>query len=159
MDVMASDARDESLQEPVHQACAIPFRRTPAAGQFCVITSSRGRWLFPKGFIERGKEPADTALREAYEEAGLHGRILGSALGCYRVRKNGGHVSMVALLMEVTQSDRKWPEDSLRKRRWVSLVEAGELLDDPNLLSMLLAAVARLTNGELTTPSLSSAGV
>jgi len=68
-------------------------------------------------------------------------------------------VSMVALLMEVTQSDRKWPEDSLRKRRWVSLVEAGELLDDPNLLSMLLAAVARLTNGELTTPSLSSAGV
>ena len=154
---MASDAQGESLEEPVHQACAIPFRRTPSV-EFCVITSSRGRWLFPKGFIDQGIDPADAALREAYEEAGLHGRILGSPLGLYRVPKNGGHVTTIALLMEVTRSDRKWPEDSLRERRWVSLGDAGELLADPHLLSMLLAAVARLTNGELTPLSLSSAG-
>ena len=85
-----------------------------------MITSSQGRWLFPKGSIEPGSNPSEAALREAYEEAGLHGQIVGSPLGYYAAPKNGSQLATVALLMEVEQSDRQWPEGSVRQRRWIT---------------------------------------
>jgi 8-oxo-dGTP pyrophosphatase MutT (NUDIX family) len=34
-----------------------------------------GTWALPKGLVDRGETPAETALREAYEETGVHGRL------------------------------------------------------------------------------------
>jgi 8-oxo-dGTP pyrophosphatase MutT (NUDIX family) len=42
-----------------------------------------GTWALPKGNVDRGERPADTALREAYEETGVGGR-LGEKLGDVR---------------------------------------------------------------------------
>ncbi len=39
-----------------------------------------GTWALPKGLIDAGETPAETALREGYEETGLRGR-LGPKLG------------------------------------------------------------------------------
>ena len=39
-----------------------------------------GVWVLPKGLVDQGESPADTALREGHEETGLHAR-LGSKLG------------------------------------------------------------------------------
>ena len=32
-------------------------------------------WALPKGLIDRGESPAETALREGYEETGIHARL------------------------------------------------------------------------------------
>ena len=40
-------------------------------------------WVLPKGIVDRGEAPAETALREAYEETGVRGR-LGRKLGDVR---------------------------------------------------------------------------
>jgi 8-oxo-dGTP diphosphatase len=42
-----------------------------------------GLWVLPKGIVDRGEAPAETALREAYEETGVRGR-LGRKLGDVR---------------------------------------------------------------------------
>jgi len=42
-----------------------------------------GIWALPKGLVDAGEKPAQTALREGYEETGVHGR-LGPKLGDVR---------------------------------------------------------------------------
>ena len=134
----------ESQSPPAQQACAVPFRRIKSRIEFCLVTSSSGRWLFPKGYIDAGTSPSETALSEAYEEAGLHGRIVDEPLGCYEAPKNGDTRTVMAWLMEVSHCDDRWPESTLRQRRWVSPSEARELLCQPRLLEMLQAALIRL---------------
>src|SRR5688500_6320593 len=80
-------------RDTILQAGAIPFRRGECRTEFCLITSSSGgRWGFPKGIIESGDTAQGTALQEAFEEAGLHGRIIGDALGSYRYEKWGSEL-------------------------------------------------------------------
>lgn len=131
------------------QACAVPFRQRERRLEFCLITSSGGHWLFPKGFIDPGDDPADAAVREAYEEAGLRGRIVGQPLGFYQTAKNGERVKVLALLMHVRRSESRWPEDGTRRRCWVTEDEARSLLDNPRLAKLLKAAAARIRSAGL----------
>jgi 8-oxo-dGTP pyrophosphatase MutT (NUDIX family) len=128
----------------VEQACAIPFRRRHNRLEFCLITSSQGRWIFPKGFIDPGSDARKTALNEAYEEAGLVGSIVGQPVGCFETAKESGVVTVIASPMEVRRSETNWPEMSWRKRRWVGRREAEELLSNPGLVECLRAAADRL---------------
>jgi 8-oxo-dGTP diphosphatase len=41
---------------------------------FC--TRERRRWQLPKGLIDAGEEPEQTALREVHEETGIEGQLL-----------------------------------------------------------------------------------
>jgi 8-oxo-dGTP pyrophosphatase MutT (NUDIX family) len=34
-----------------------------------------GTWALPKGLVDEGEKPSDTAVREAFEETGVHARI------------------------------------------------------------------------------------
>ena len=124
--------------ELIDQACAVPYRRISGRIEFCLITSSAGRWLFPKGVVDPGESYAETALKEAYEEAGLHGRIVGQPLGSYQIRKNGTPRTVVAVAMEVVQADEVWDEAATRLRQWVSHQEAHDLLSARPALSRLL---------------------
>ena len=36
---------------------------------------AEGTWALPKGLVDAGEKPADTALREAFEETGVQGRL------------------------------------------------------------------------------------
>lgn len=154
---MIGEVSDEAGISTIHQACAVPFRRRKRKVEFCVITSSRGRWLFPKGCIGRGASVPETALKEAYEEAGLHGRIIGDPLGCYIIARDGAQLSITALLMEVDNSDRRWPEGSSRRRRWVTPGKARRVLSQSQLTEILGAAVARLKGDAASDESPASA--
>jgi len=92
------------------QAGALPFRRTRRGLEFCLITSTEGRWIFPKGVVDPDETYKETATKEAFEEAGLRGRLVGSPLGCCEMVKCGKRYTLVLLLMEVTACEEVWEE-------------------------------------------------
>ena len=69
----------------IAQAAALALRD----GRICMVTSRSGRrWVLPKGQIEAHQTPRDAALAEAWEEAGLLGRVEQEPLGRYDYEKN-----------------------------------------------------------------------
>lgn len=126
------------------QAGVVPFRRGRGGLEFCLITSTEGRWIFPKGAIDPGKSYKETATTEAFEEAGLRGRLLDRPLGCWEMIKNGNPYTLVLLMMKVTACEDVWEEAHFRRRRWVTAVEARRLLCQPQLRNCLDVAVGRL---------------
>jgi 8-oxo-dGTP pyrophosphatase MutT (NUDIX family) len=141
---MALNAVSLNETKSIEQACAVPFRERVDRVEFCLITSSAGRWKFPKGYIEPGETFVEAALKEALEEAGLHGRVVGDPIGYYEIQKKGQPRNVIALLMEVFQSDAVWEEDEVRQRRWVTPEEARDLVSEPELYELLEVAQSRV---------------
>lgn len=72
------------------QFAALPYRIGKNGQPEVMLVSSREthRWVIPKGWPIKGVKPRDVAAREAFEEAGLVGRILGKhAVGTFRYEK------------------------------------------------------------------------
>jgi 8-oxo-dGTP pyrophosphatase MutT (NUDIX family) len=123
----------------IPQAAAIPLRQ----GRVCLITSSsRRRWVIPKGLIDPGKTAAEIALQEAWEEAGLVGVLRSDPVGSYFYEKYGGTCHVAVFLMTVTETADQWPEQALRERAWLDPREAIQRIDEPGLRAILLSAVA-----------------
>ena len=114
------------------QAAAIPIRRRRIDLQVCLIRKrlSAGAWGIPKGTVDPGQTHAETALREAWEEAGVRGRVIGDSLGTYRYEKFGRPLTVMLYAMEVLEHLDDWEEAGIRERKWASLDEAGALLVD-----------------------------
>ena len=103
--------------ESIRQAAAIPLRK----GRICLITSRNGkRWVIPKGWIEPGQTAGETALQEAWEEAGLLGALDREPIGSYLYEKEGQTYHVIVFVMRVTQVTQDWQERSFRERAWVS---------------------------------------
>ena len=134
------------------QAGVLPFRCERRGLEFCLIASTKGRWIFPKGVIDPEETYRETATREALEEAGLTGRLVGAPLGCCEMIKYGKPYTLVLLLMEVTKCEEVWEEAHFRQRRWATEDEARQLLCQPQLRNGLDIAVARL-KGTQVSPS------
>jgi 8-oxo-dGTP pyrophosphatase MutT (NUDIX family) len=112
------------------QAAVIAVRE----GRICLITSSSGkRWLVPKGNLEQGAKLQQTAIQEAWEEAGLVGTLRSGHVGKYRMEKLGRVFQVVVFRMEVTQAKSDWPERNRRRRRWCLPNEALSLIDHTKL--------------------------
>jgi phosphohistidine phosphatase len=130
------------------QAAAIPIRRVGRDLQICVIRRKDGtRWGIPKGLVDPGATHEETALNEAWEEAGIRGRLLGAAIGSYRYRKWGTRLTVAVFLMELVQQASSWEESTFRERRWVPFAEAGVLLADHPVASLLERAYTLVTAG------------
>jgi 8-oxo-dGTP pyrophosphatase MutT (NUDIX family) len=111
------------------QAAAIPIRQTGRDLRVCLIRKrASGIWGIPKGTVDSGDDHATTALKEAWEEAGLRGRLIGDALGTYRYEKFGRPLGVMVYLMQVFEEYDAWQESDIRERRWTTFDEATTLL-------------------------------
>ena len=60
-----------------NQSGVVPFKRSKDGLQVLLITSRSGkRWVIPKGIVESEFSPQESAQKEAYEEAGITGKII-----------------------------------------------------------------------------------
>src|SRR5215467_12359285 len=66
------------------QVAAVCFRILSTGVEFLLVRTRRNRWTFPKGGVQPGLTHAQSAAIEAYEEAGVHGRIEEAAFAQYR---------------------------------------------------------------------------
>lgn len=132
---------------PIQQAAAVPYRWHGSRLEFCLITSRKGNWQFPKGIIDPGETPVETAQKEAEEEAGLHGELSGEPLGRYKYAKWGTTLVVTAFLMDVDTADDDWEESAWRDRRWCRPEEARALIRRDAIRALLEEAIARLNGG------------
>jgi 8-oxo-dGTP pyrophosphatase MutT (NUDIX family) len=133
------------------QAAAIPVCRTADGTlQVCLIRRRQaGSWGIPKGFLDPGDTPAEAALREAYEEAGINGRIVGEAVGTYTYSKAGSRYTVAVFVMEVSEEERNWPEAWLRVRAWHDLDAALSLLGAHPVSPLLDNVRERIAEGQI----------
>ena len=93
--------------------------------EFLLVRTARGRWTFPKGGVDGDRNGAAAAAREAYEEAGVRGRIESSSFTRYLHHKQNlfrrarsGGVAVDAYLCEVVQTVS--PQEFHRDPTWFS---------------------------------------
>lgn len=113
-----------------------------------------GTWALPKGLIGAGETPAETALREGFEESGLRAR-LGSKLGDVRYvyTWQGERIfKIVSFYLAHATSGRigELPagmEIEVAEARWLPLGEAPRLLAYKGEREMAERALEVLTSG------------
>ena len=89
--------------------------------------------------------PATSAAKEAWEEAGVQGRVSKKRLGRYRYDKWGGTCVVEVFVMRVEKVHDAWPEDD-RTRRWVSLDKAEALIEEKGLRKLLRRLREKVTS-------------
>ena len=58
------------------QSAALPYRQGNKGLEVLLISTRKGgRWIVPKGIVEPGLTPRDSARKEAAEEAGIEGQM------------------------------------------------------------------------------------
>ena len=121
-----------------NQSGVIPFRREEGDVQILLITSrSRKRWVIPKGIVESEFSPQESAQKEAYEEAGITGKIINETIGKYTYKKWGGTCTVQVYLLEVDEILDDWPENYFRTREWMSVEEASKRVDEKKLKKII----------------------
>jgi len=115
-----------------------------------------GTWALPKGLIDPGERGPETALREAYEETGLQGRLEGK-LGDVRyvyTRRGARVFKVVSFFLLRHRSGRigELPpgmEREVAEARWLPLEDAPRLLAYGGEREMARKALAQLRSAEL----------
>ncbi len=132
-------------QVPDHfyrQSAVLPYRTDRGRLEILLVTSRRRkRWVVPKGVREPDLSSAESAAKEALEEAGIEGHVGSQPLGTYTYEKWGGVCTVEIFPMEVHTSYEVWPE-SYRDRLWLSPEEAAERVNEPELKAIILEFVA-----------------
>jgi len=136
---------DEPADIPYLQVGALPYRLAADGAPELLLVTSRGtrQWLIPKGWPIEGLTNAESAAREAYEEAGLIGEAGETPIGTYayeKARKVGEPVSpfcVEVFLMRVERQLTYWPEAAQRTIVWVSPEQAQAMITNPSLASLI----------------------
>lgn len=134
----------EPDREPRSQFAAVPWRRDEAGEVEILLITSREtrRWVIPKGWPIKGISSAKSAAREAFEEAGVLGKVRKSPVGTYaydKRLKNGRlqHVRVAVFALAVEAEAEAYPEVGQREKTWVTPTEAARLVDEPELMVLL----------------------
>jgi len=129
------------------QVAAIPIRWVGGRPEVLLITTrGTGRWTIPKGWPLAESLGAECAAREAFEEAGVLGRIEPYSIGVFeywkRTKKDRTFLQVTAFALHVQEIARDWPEREERKRAWFSPEVACRLAANDELAVLIRAAVA-----------------
>jgi 8-oxo-dGTP pyrophosphatase MutT (NUDIX family) len=120
------------------QVSAVCYRIASRGIEFLLVRTGSGHWTFPKGSAEPGLTHAQAAALEAFEEAGVHGRMEEASFTRY-IRRKGAktrtrsaeqsaikEIAIQAHLCEVTRLDP--PQERNRNPTWFSVNKAKRRL-------------------------------
>ena len=109
---------------------------------FLITTRASRRWIIPRGWPTKGLSLAESAAKEAAEEAGIIGQIDDRVIGTYDYRKriDAGYqvdcrVFVYPLHVLVHQLD--WKERGEREVCWCPIEKATSMVADDGLSNLL----------------------
>lgn len=137
------------------QIAALCYRTTGTEPEILLVTSrGQGRWILPKGWPEPNKAAFETAVIEAYEEAGISGEVDRKPYASFASKKgleNGLSIRTKVLVFRIcfkSQFD-DFPEKGQRKVAWMPVSEAIEHADEAGLRKVLRRFKAEVARGRL----------
>ena len=127
------------------QSGVIPYLHTGDGVEVLLVRRTNAtRWTIPKGGVDPGLTPAESACREAWEEAGVSGVIAPEPLGQYSYEKLDGVCVVDVFAMSVVVHHEHWPERPERERRWFPPAEAQALVRQPALATTIDVLLRRV---------------
>lgn len=118
-------------------AGGVVYRRAAGGAEVAIVrVGPKRRWQLPKGIVEEGEDPEETAVREVREEAGVDARVaapldtieywyVGNERDGRRVRF---HKFVHLFLLEYASGDVADHDHEVDEARWVPLGEAADML-------------------------------
>ncbi len=126
------------------QVGALCVRRGDDGELRVLLVTSREtcRWIIPKGWVGKRLAAGKAAAREAFEEAGVIGRLHEDPVGrfAYIKRRRDGERKLLKVsvyLMFVQEELQDWPEKDQRQRAWLGLDVAAQRVLEPDLRSLI----------------------
>lgn len=151
-------AADAEPKEGRTQYGAICWRRLGDKIEVLLITSrDTGRWIIPKGWPISGLTPDASAAREAFEEAGVEGRVSATCIGLYSYDKGvspamGPSVTVPCVVavfpLQVKGLRDRFPESLERRRKWFTPKKAARKVAEPELQSILESFASYAAEGK-----------
>lgn len=117
------------------QVAALPYRFDTRGKMEVLLVTSRTsrRWIVPKGWPVKGYSLAESAAREAYEEAGVRGVAGEQQIGAFQLEKQSRLTAVrrpvIVFPLLVSETLARWPEASQRQRLWLPRREAAARVD------------------------------
>jgi 8-oxo-dGTP pyrophosphatase MutT (NUDIX family) len=122
---------------------ALPYREIKSGVQILLVTS-RGtrRWIIPKGWPQSGTPPHRAAAQEAFEEAGVVGKVGKKTIGSYwydKIFESGATVRCKVRVfpLRVTRQFKRWPEKRQRRTQWHSPAQASRRVRETYLRQII----------------------
>lgn len=120
----------------------LPWRISTRLEVLLITSRETARWVIPKGWPMKNKGGPQSAAREAFEEAGIEGEFDTQSIGAYpyvKRLKDGTTrpLTVEVFALKVSRELPHWPEQKQRQRRWFSLAEAAESVDEPELADII----------------------
>jgi 8-oxo-dGTP pyrophosphatase MutT (NUDIX family) len=137
------------------QYAALPYRFLANHCEVLLITSRESRrWIIPKGWAEKRVKPREMAAREAFEEAGIRGKVSKHPVGTYRYHKRlaaerSVECEVIVYLLDVREEMMNWPEKHERERCWMSPENAAAFISESGLVPLLLELGRSTTSASL----------
>jgi len=146
--------RKPAIQDVVRETTAggVVFRKRDGEVQILLAQDAKDRWTIPKGHIEPGETPRQTAEREINEETGLKEMKVLNHLGKtqFKYRRQNSLVLMtmhVFLVKALGDSDRLVKEEWMNGIAWMPFKEAIDKIEYEGIEKLILLANKHIREG------------
>ena len=155
---LVTNKRRPIIDEVVRETTSggIVYRRNKAdtGTEILLIQDAKNRWTIPKGHVEPGEEPKQTAQREINEETGLQEMKMYSWLGKVNFRYRRSHtlvlMTMHIYLVEgIGDTDKLHPEDWLNDIKWLPATEAVDKIAYDDIGKLILVGMKKVREGKM----------
>ncbi len=149
--------RKPAIEEIIRETTAggVIYRRNEKGEvEFLLAQDAKDRWTVPKGHIEPGETPRQTAEREIQEETGLKEMKVLNHLGKtqFRYRRQNSLVLMtmhIFLVKALGDTNRLVKEEWMNGIGWFSFAETIDKIEYEGIEKLILLGMKHIREGKL----------